>query len=195
MLTADKILPQSVSMKILLSVLLLLLILVAWFWLNYNDYFNTSYRDLTGQEQKQFEWRDNYSPSGIELKEAYRARFNRKEFEYPRQKVKKIRLYKNNLLFGIFTGKTLNQQQIDYFLQYCNDPSNFDWSETTWSIWDAEYFFKLYDETGKVIGKIYFCLLGCRQVEARPFSPRMKFGGLSERGLKDIHDLINEIGS
>ncbi len=185
--------PKSVPLKIGSAVLLLSLVIAGWFWLDYNDYYNHDYRNLTEQERKQFDWQDRYSPSGVELKKVYKTNFNNSEFEYPIQKVKIIKLYKNIPLLAAITGKTLNERQTDYFLRYCNDPNNFEWNETTWSIWEAEYYFKLYNEAGTAVGKIYFCLDGCMQIEARPFSPRMKFGGLSEKGLKDIQKFVDEI--
>lgn len=162
-------------------------------WLDYKDYYNTDYRDLTEEQMAKFRWKESYDNGGQQLKNAYIAQFNNKQFEFPRQKVINIEMFRNIPVLGIFTGVTLNREQIDFILNYCNNPSNFDWGETTWSERDSKYMFRFYNERGAVVGKLYVCLKDCRMTSSRPFSPRMKLGQLSEKGLRDIKRLILEI--
>lgn len=179
--------------KTFFFILTVIVVLLVWFWLDQNDYFNTYYNDLTDEQKSEFKWKPEYSASGKELKDKYRSQFSNDEFKYPRQHVESIKMYKNIPILNIFTGRYLNAELSASLLNFCNNPDNFDWGETTWGIHEAEYFFKLYNKQDQSIGKIYFCLDGCGQVFAEPFSPRMKFGGLSKKGLMDISGLIRKI--
>jgi hypothetical protein len=61
-------------------------------------------------------------------------------------------------MISAFSSKSLNKNEIDNFLMFCNDTSNFSWSETTWNISESEYYFRLYNQENKFAGKIYFCI-------------------------------------
>lgn len=177
-----------------LAVLLLLVVLaLALVWLDYNDFYDADYKDLTEAQMAQFEWKDTYDDEGQQLQSAFIAQFKNKELEFPRQRVSKIKLFRNIPVIGIFTGKSLDNKQADLVLKFSNDPSNFDWGETTWTFWDPEYVLKFYSEGGSVIGKMFICMKGGGIIGARPFSPRMKLGQLSEKGERQLNQVILDI--
>jgi hypothetical protein len=177
-------------MKIILVTICLFSLTVFWYWADYHDYFQRNYKDLTEQQKEIFKWRSDMA--NFELPQIYRQYFSDKEYIFPRQRIFKIKLFKNIPIIGVFTSKTLKENQIDKFLQFCNDTVNFDWGETTWGLHEAEYFMRLYDSEDNVAGKIYFCLADCGHLYARPFSPSMKFGMLSTTGLNKINKMIND---
>ncbi len=180
---------MKVIRKIFIIPTSLLGLLFIWYWLDNNDYFQSDYKDLTTEQEKIFKW--NESDDENTIKERYRNYFTNKEYAFPRQKTSKVKLFVNKPLIGLFTDKTLKKIEINNFINFCNESTNFDWGETTWETSESEYYFKLYNENNKVIGKIYFCLNGCGMTSSRPFCPTMKFGGLSEKGQKQIEKLIN----
>jgi hypothetical protein len=184
-------------MKRLLKIFLILTILsgliVVWYWADNQDYFQGDYSDLTEKQNIIFKWQDG--DDGDKLMTRYRQHFADTEFVFPRQKVTKVKLFKNTPIIGVFSGKTLKQNRIDTFLKFCNDTTNFDWGETTWGISESEYYVRLYNSETKVVGKIYFCLDDCGMTSAKPFCPAMKFGGLSATGLDNINNLINSKGN
>ncbi len=179
-------------MKQLLKIILLVVAVFALasfaYWADEQDYFKSNYKDLTEQEKEIFKWRSE--PENFDLVEVYRQHFTDNDFIFPRQQVTTIKLFKNMPLVGVFTGKTLKQNKVNSFIQFCNDTANFDWGETTWGLHEAEYFIRLYNAKNEVVGKIYFCLANCGHVYARPFSPSMKFGMLSASGLDKITQFI-----
>jgi hypothetical protein len=160
-----------------------------WYWADDNDYFQSNYNDLTEKQRATFTWQD--ADNGDKLTERFRQHFFDTDLYFPRQKVTKVKLFKNIPMLGVFTAKTLKQNKVDNFVQFCNDTSNYEWGETTWALSESEYYFRLYNSANKVIGKIYFCLDGCRMTDSRPFNPAMKFGMLSSTGLDKINTLIN----
>lgn len=181
-------------MKRFFKILVIIIVVIGfcglWYFADNNDYFKTNFNDLTTEQEKIFRWQDG--DDGDVLMERYRQHFTDMEYSFPRQKVSKIKMFKNLPMIGVFTGKTLKNRQINYFIQFCNDSANFDWGETTWGINESEYFFRLYDSRNKVIGKIYFCLYDCGMTHSRPLCPSMKFGGLSSAGFGKIYKLIND---
>jgi len=177
-------------LKILLVTLCLFALTAFWYWADDQDYFQSNYNDLTEQQREIFKWRSDID--NFDLPQVYRQHFDDSEFKFPRQQVSKIKLFKTTPIVGVFTGKTIKQNQVDSFLKFCNDTTNFDWGETTWELDEAEYFIRLYNFKDQVVGKIYFCLADCGHIDARPFSPSMKFGMLSTTGLDKINKLIND---
>lgn len=177
-------------LKILVATICLFGLIAFWYWADDQDYFQSSYNDLTEQQKEVFKWRSDVDE--FDLPQVYRQHCTDTEFVFPRQEVSKVKLFKNTPLVSVFTGKTLKQNQIDNFLKFCNHTANFDWGETTWGLSEAEYFIRLYNAENKVVGKIYFCLADCGHINARPFSPSMKFGMLSTTGLDKINQLIND---
>jgi hypothetical protein len=177
-------------LKITLVIIFLSGLTAFWYFVDDKDYFNSNYMDLTEQQNKIFKWQDEDRDNSI--RERYKQYFTDKELKFPRQQVSKVKLFKNIPIVSILTGRTLKQNQIDSFLNFCNDSTNFDWGETTWGLTEAEYFIRLYNSKDIVVGKIYFCLADCGHIDARPFSPSMKFGMLSTIGLAKINKIINE---
>ena len=177
-------------LKKTLAIIFLFGLTAFWYWADDQDYFQSNYNDLTEQQKEIFKWRSNID--NFDLPQVYRRHFFDNEFAFPRQQISKVKLFKNIPIVSVFTGITLKQNQVDSFLQFCNDTANFDWGETTWGLNEAEYFIRLYNSKDKVVGKIYFCLADCGHIHARPFSPSMKFGMLSTTGLEKINKLIND---
>jgi hypothetical protein len=177
-------------LKVFLILIVLIVLVIIWYWADHKDYFCSRYKDLTEQQTAIFKWQAG--DDEFKLKARFREHFNDIDLVFPREKVSKVKLFKNIPMLGVFTGKTLKQNQIDNFVKFCNDTTNFDWGETTWNITEGEYYFKLYNSTNNVVGKIYFCLEGCSMTSSRPFCPSMKFGKLSLTGLEIIKKLIND---
>ncbi len=178
-------------LKIFGFIFLLFGLIIFWYWADNQDYFLSDYNDLTEQQNSIFNWQDG--DDGEKLMNRYRQHFTDKEFIFPRQKVTQVKLFKNIPIFGVFTAKTLKQTKIDDFLLFCNDTANFTWGETTWGVSESEYYFRLYNAANKVVGKLYFCTTDCGRISSRPFTPSMKFGGLSETGQYRINKLISNI--
>jgi hypothetical protein len=177
-------------LKTLFATIFLLGLTAFWYWADERDFFQDNYNDLTEEQKEIFKWRSDID--NFDLPKIYRQHFSDKEFKFPRQQVSKIKLFKNIPIFGVFTGKTLKKNQVDNFLEFCNDTTNFDWGETTWGLNEADYFIRLYNSKDKVVGKIYFCLANCGHIETRPFSPTMKFKMLTQKGFDFITKLIED---
>lgn len=160
-----------------------------WYVADRHDYFKGHYNDLSEEQGEIFKWKDG--DTSEKLMGRYRQYFSDSEYTFPRQSVSKVKMFKNIPMLGILTGKTLHQNLVDRFVEFCNDTANFTWAETTWEISESEYYFKLYSKDNDVVGKVYFCLEDCGMTHARPFCPSMKFGMLSENGLIGIRKLIN----
>lgn len=176
-------------LKIILIIIILIVVTAFWYWVDDQDYFQSNYSKLTTEQEKIFKWQDGDDEE--KLMERYRQHFTDTIYLFPRQRVCKIKMFKNLPIIGAFTGKILKHDKIDNFIKFCNDSVNFDWGETTWGINESEYYFKLYNLDNEVIGKIYFMLLEQPMKDSRPFCPSMKFGGLSEIGFNKIVKLIN----
>jgi hypothetical protein len=177
-------------LKIFLTLTILFGLVVVWYWPNKQDSFQGDYSELTEKQSAIFNMQDE--DDFDKLIARYKQHFADTEFVFPRQKVTKIKLFKNIPIIGFLSFKTLKHNNIDTFLKFCNDTTNFDWAETTWRISESEYYVKLYNSDNKVIGEIYFCLEDCYMTSAKPFCPAMKFGGLSSTGLDNIKNLIND---
>jgi hypothetical protein len=175
---------------LILSLSIILAIIIVWYWADKQDFFQTNYNNISTKEQHFFNWQDG--DSGETLQERYRKHFLDSNYFFPHQNVTTVKLYNNNSMFSVISGKTLKQGYVENFIEFCNDTTNFDWSETTWEKSDSDYYCNLYNENGKVVGKIYFCLEGCSSISSLPFSPKMKFGGLSEKGLDYIYQLLRD---
>lgn len=128
-----------------------------------------------------------------ETKKAYEKNYGNPEWSFPREKSKTIKLYKNRLLLSRITSKTLTENQKKEVLEFFNNPENFDFSETTWNLTEAEYIFRFYNEQGEKEGELWLCLENCGMTKSIPFSPNMKFGGISETGKKKILNILNKI--
>jgi hypothetical protein len=181
-------------MKRLRKILIVLLILIGlsafWYWADKKDYFNSDYRDLTASQKKIFEWQDG--DDGEKLMQRYRQYFFDSQYAFPRQQIAKVKLFRNIPMISAFTSKTLKQEYVGSFINFCNDTTNFHWGETTWQLNESKYYCRLYNADGKVAGKIYFCLVDCGMTSSRPFSPAMKFGRLSTNGMNYIQQLFSD---
>jgi hypothetical protein len=78
-------------------------------------------------------------------------------------------------------------------INFLNNPENFSWGETTWSLNEAEYILRFYNSENEEIGKVWFCLEGCGMTKSIPFSPNMKFGGISQVGKVRIAEILKLI--
>lgn len=174
--------------KILLILISLNGFLIICHWLDHKDYFQSDYKELTPEQELIFKWKDGDNENT--LKERYRNYFDNIEFSFPRQNVSKVKLFENKPNLGILTSRTLKKIFNQDFVKFCNDTTNFDWGEITWQTSESEYYFKLYNDKNKLIGKVYFCLDDCGMTRSIPFCPSMKFGGLSEKGQTQIEKYI-----
>lgn len=176
--------------KILLIVFILFGSLALWYWADREDYFKADYKNLTASQQKSFEWQAG--DNGEKLMQRYRHYSFDTRFSFPRQKVTEVKLFQNIPMINVFTSKNLKKDYVDSFLHFCNDTTNFSWSETTCESNESEYYCRLYNGEGKVVGKIYFCLNDCGMTFSKPFSPAMKFGSLSAEGLTHIKQFLSD---
>ena len=128
-----------------------------------------------------------------EQEKAFEKHFGFGKYKFPREQVAKIKLFKNNFLTSRLTSKTVSELNKSDLIIFFNNPSNFDWSETTWSLSESEYILRFYNKENKEIGKVWLCLEGCGMTESEPFSPNMKYGGLSEIGKEKLNFILDEI--
>lgn len=125
--------------------------------------------------------------------EAYKTNFGNSKWKFPRETVEKVKLFENKLLIGRITSKTLTEKQKSEILKFLNNPENFNWSETTWQLNEAEYILRFYNKDNKEVGKIWICIDDCGMTKSIPFSPNMKFGGLNKKGRKKIVEILKSI--
>jgi hypothetical protein len=159
-----------------------------WYLADKKDYFQSNYKEFSLEEIRFFIWQDGDNVE--KMKKRYESNFSSKNYSFPRQKVHHIKLFLNIPLISAFSSRTLNKNEIENFLLFCNDTANFSWGETTWNISESEYYFRLYNQENKVVGKIYFCMDKCGMTSSIPFCPSMKFGALSEVGRINIKRFI-----
>jgi hypothetical protein len=124
---------------------------------------------------------------------AFEKNFGFGKYKFPREHVAKIKLFKNNFLTSRLTSKTVSELNKADLITFFNSPSNFVWSETTWNLSKSEYILRFYNKENKEIGKVWLCLEVCGMTESEPFSPNMKYGGLSEIGKEKLNFILNEI--
>ena len=147
-----------------------------------NDHFKANYNDLTQTEQSKFKRESD-------LTMIYVSHFGVDKYIFPRQTVDKVKLFTNKPFIGTLTSKTLKQEFNLDIINFFNDSTNFDWGETTWSYRESEYILRFYSD-GKIVGKIYLCLDKCGMTETRPFTPNVKFGGLTDDGQKKLESTV-----
>lgn len=78
-------------------------------------------------------------------------------------------------------------------ISFFNNSSNFDGTETTWNLSESQYILRFYNKENNQIGKVWWCLEDCGMTESKPFSPNMKYSGLSETGKQNLKFMPNEI--
>jgi hypothetical protein len=125
--------------------------------------------------------------------EAFERNFGNIKYKFPREKVAKIKLYKNKFLISRLTSKNLSSESILNVKLFFNNPDNFNWGETTWGLNEAEYILRFFNKKDEKIGQIWICIENCGMTEAIPFSPNMKYGGMSEKGNNKINEIISII--
>lgn len=135
------------------------------------------------------------SDEELNIEKYYESFFNNPKYKFPRKNTAYIKLYKNRFLISRLTSNTFDSQSKDELIKFFNNPINFNWSETTWSINESEYIIRFFDEDDNEIGKVFLCLKGCGMTKSLPFSPNMKFGGLSDFGMKKLLGIINRVES
>ncbi|WKZ58815.1 MAG: hypothetical protein QY309_13160 [Cyclobacteriaceae bacterium] len=170
--------------KGLIGLVGLIILLGLWYWTEESDYFRADYNDLTLEETSVFEAEPD--PTMI-----YRSHIGNKKYEFPRQTVDKVKIFQNTPFISSLTSKTLKEKFTTDFVNFFNDSTNFDWGETTWSYRGSEYILRFYSND-KIVGKIYLCLDGCGMTDSRPFTPNMKFGGLTNEGQEKLELIIND---
>ena len=127
-----------------------------------------------------------------EQEKAYEQNFGNEKYKFPRNKVAKVKLYQNKFLISRLTSKDISESDKIKLLNFFNDPENFSWGETTWSLDESEYILRFFDEKENEVGKIWLCLEGCGMTKSIPFSPNMKYGGLSKSGKEKIKEILND---
>lgn len=159
-----------------------------WFWAEKQDYFQSEYKTLNPAQAKLFNWQNGDNDSS--LKARFIRHFADTALAFPGKQVSKIRLFKNTPVLGSLTFKNLKQNKLAEFIQFCNNPDNYSWAETTWNSSESEWYIKCYNMQNRVVGKMYFCLKDCGMSKSIPFCPAMKFGGLSQNGQHWIENFI-----
>ena len=159
-----------------------------WYWADDNDYYRDDFRYMTKEQKLYFKWQNGESEE--DFKNKYRQHFNDTSFYFPRQRVVQIKCFKNKPIIGAFNAKSLKEELLNDFLKFCNDSLNFTWDESTWNTSEAQYYLRFYNANNQVCGKL-FLELNDGYLQAEPFCPVMKFGSLSEQGLKKLSAFID----
>ena len=128
-----------------------------------------------------------------EQKKAYEKNYRNPEWSFPKERTETIKLYENKLLISRITSKILTEKNKTKMIEFLNNSENFSWSETTWSLKEAEYILRFYNLKNEEIGKVWLCLEGCGMTKSIPFSPNMKFGGISQIGKSRITKILKLI--
>ena len=131
--------------------------------------------------------------SSDDIKDVYERSFENPKYKYPRADVANVKIYKNQFLISRLTSKTLSEENVQWIIDFLNDPTNYDWTETTWQLNESDYILRFFDENDNQIGTVWLCLVGCGMTESIPFSPNMKFGGLSSLGKRKLNRFLNQI--
>ncbi len=109
-----------------------------------------------------------------EQEKAFEKNFGNEKYNFPREKVANVKLFKNKFLLSRLTSKTLSESSKSKVMSFFNNPVNFDWVETTWEVAESEYILRFYNKEDKEIGKIWLCLKGCVMTKSIPFSQLRK---------------------
>jgi len=146
-------------------------------------------RHIPEDEMKEFHFYKRID----EVQEAYTRNYKNPEYSFPRGNVEKVKIYKNQFLTSRITSQTLSNENAKSTIDFLNEPNNFNWEETTWNLKESEYILRFFDKQDNEIGKVWLCIEGCGMTESIPFSPNMKFGGLSNVGMKNLDSLLKRI--
>jgi len=183
---------NNYALKILKKILLIIGILAIVGLISIWDIFDRGQfysRHISADEQKEFYMYETWE----QQQKAFEKNFGVEKYKFPRKKVSEIKLFKNTFLTSRLTSKTVSNLNKSDLISFFNNPINFDWSETTWDLSESEYILRFYDDKDNEIGKIWLCLEDCGMTGSIPFSPNMKYGGLSENGRKNINRILTKI--
>ena len=178
-------------MKILKKIIIISVIIVSVIMIMIydNNDRNQYYSIITPEEEIKTFFMHKTSE---EQEKAYEQNFGNEKYKFPRNKVAKVKLYQNKFLISRLTSKDISVSDKIKLLNFFNDPENFSWGETTWSLDESEYILRFFDEKENEIGKIWLCLEDCGMTKSIPFSPNMKYGGLSKSGKVKIKEILND---
>src|SRR6188768_2831542 len=114
-------------MKRLWKIVIVITLITFWYWADSKDYFQSNYNDLNEQRPAIFAWQEGDNTDKFIAR--FRQHILDADFSFPRQKVAKVKLFKNIPMLRVLTAKTLKPNMVDSFVKFCNDSSNFDWGE------------------------------------------------------------------
>jgi len=178
-------------MKILKKIIIILVIIVAVIIIMIFD--NNDRNQFYSVATPEIELKTFFMHKTSEEQEkAYEVKFGNEKYKFPRHKVAKIKLYKNTFLISRITSKEISDSDKIILLNFFNNPENFSWGETTWNLDESEYILRFFDEKEVEVGKIWLCLEDCGMTKSIPFSPNMKYGGLSKSGKEKIKEILND---
>jgi hypothetical protein len=180
------------SLKLIKKIVLIVLILTGVGFIvviDMADRNKYSSRHISKEEIKEF----TLYKTVEEVQDAYKRNYGNPQYLFPRGNVEKVKIYKNQFLISRISSKTLSEVNATATLAFLNNPDNFDWGETTWSLKESEYILRFFDSQDNEIGKVWLCIEGCGMTESIPFSPNMKFGALSTIGRTKLNKLLMRI--
>lgn len=178
-------------MKILKKIIIILVIIVAVIIIMIydNNDRNQFYSVTTPEEELKTFFMHKTSE---EQEKTYELNFGNEKYKFPRNEVATIKLYQNTFLISGITSKDISESDKIKLLNFFNNPENFSWGETTWNLDESEYILRFFDEKKVEVGKIWLCLEDCGMTKSIPFSPNMKYGGLSKSGKEKIKEILND---
>ncbi len=154
-----------------------------WDQLDRNVYCETC---ISAEEMETFS-----SPKSIKaLKSVYIENFGNPVYNFPRTSVKSIKVFKNRLILSRLSAVTISERELGDWVEFFNNPDNFTWKESDWTVKDSEFVVRFYDDEAEEVGKVWICRQ-CQMTKSIPFCPNMKFGGLSADGMTKIQDLLS----
>lgn len=155
--------------------------------IDFNDRYFLSNKNQ--EVEKEF----HHNKTSEEIQNTYQKNLKNPDFIFPNQKVNKVKIYKNLPIISRLSVIILDNNQKNEVIELFNNPDNFDWSETTWSIRESKYIIRFFDIDNKEIGKLWLCIEKCNMVEVTPFTPNIKYGHLNKIGQEKINILLNGI--
>jgi hypothetical protein len=179
-------------MKLILKITIpILLIVIVYKFLDYKDFYQYDFNELSDSETELFKYKAAYDFQ--DHRNVYKGYFGNAQFLFPRHKVDKIVLLEKDKIFKTFWIKRrLKNERINEIIGLFNTPENFDWGETTWGPSDYDYIFKFYNN-GDLVGRIDMCYHDCGMIRTRPFSPNRKYGQLSQIGHEELFLIIYKL--
>ena len=154
----------------------------------FDSYDRGNYSQRLVEKKYQIEFFDHKNFE--EIQKAFEKQFKNPKYNFPGAEVCYVKIYKNHFLISRLNSKKINHIEKLQLINFFNDPENFDWSETTWELNEAEYIIRFYNNKDLEIGKVWLCLRECGMTFSKPFSPNMKFGGISESGKLKICNIL-----